>query len=201
MFVPALQSNNPRMPNYSSVKLVAACIVGAIGAAVALEACSRRARPTPVPSSLRPNSVGANPRLPAPDKRLIPVVQVAAATGWPAGDKPTGAANVEVNAFAKRPRASALDPRAAERRCARRRDQCAAERPEHGKGIKGKVMKSMQAKAGAATPSANRITLLRDADGDGSRRSEDGIPRSDSTRRSAWRSSATICTSRTPMRS
>ena len=40
-------------------------------------------------------------------------------------------------------------------------------RPEDGKGIKGAVMKKMMAKAGAAVPSANRITLLRDADGDG----------------------------------
>ena len=40
-------------------------------------------------------------------------------------------------------------------------------RPDDGKGIKGKVMKKMQGKAGAGVPSANRITLLRDADGDG----------------------------------
>ena len=40
-------------------------------------------------------------------------------------------------------------------------------RPDEGKGIKGKVMKKMQGKAGAGVPSANRITLLRDADGDG----------------------------------
>jgi glucose/arabinose dehydrogenase len=43
----------------------------------------------------------------------------------------------------------------------------APERPEQGKGIKGKVMKKMQAKAGAKVPSADRIALLRDADGDG----------------------------------
>ena len=43
-------------------------------------------------------------------------------------------------------------------------------RPEEGKGIKGKVMKKVQAKAGAGVPTANRITLLRDADGDGVRR-------------------------------
>jgi glucose/arabinose dehydrogenase len=43
----------------------------------------------------------------------------------------------------------------------------APERPEDGKGIKAKVMKSVMKKAGAGVPSANRITLLRDADGDG----------------------------------
>jgi glucose/arabinose dehydrogenase len=165
MFVPATAPNNPRMPNYSSAKVVAACVVGAIGAAVALEACSVGPTDTgPVQSP--PESVGTNPRLPAPDKRLIPVVQVAAATGWPVGAKPTSAANVEVNAFAKdlaHPRWIHVLPNGDVLVA----ESNAPERPEQGKGIKGKVMKSMQAKAGAATPSANRITLLRDADGDG----------------------------------
>jgi glucose/arabinose dehydrogenase len=165
MFVPGSAPNNPVMPNYSSLKVLAACVFGAIGVAVALEACSVGPTDTgPVQSP--PESVGANPTLPAPDKRLIPVVQVAAATGWPAAEKPTGAANIDVNAFAKdlaHPRWIHVLPNGdvlvAETN--------APERPEQGKGIKGKVMKSMQAKAGAATPSANRITLLRDSDGDG----------------------------------
>jgi glucose/arabinose dehydrogenase len=165
MFVPAPQSNNPRMPNYSSARIIAVCAVAAIGAAVALEACSVGPTDTgPVQSP--PGSVGANPRLPEPDKRLIPIVQVAAATGWPAGDKPAGAANVAVNAFAKdlaHPRWIHVLPNGDVLVA----ESNAPERPEQGKGIKGKVMKSMQAKAGAATPSANRITLLRDADGDG----------------------------------
>jgi len=42
-----------------------------------------------------------------------------------------------------------------------------ADRPEDKKGIKGFFMKKAQAKAGAGVPSPNRITLLRDADGDG----------------------------------
>ncbi len=40
-------------------------------------------------------------------------------------------------------------------------------RPEDAKGIKGWFFKRYQKKAGGAVPSANRITLLRDADGDG----------------------------------
>ena len=40
-------------------------------------------------------------------------------------------------------------------------------RPEDGKGIKGWFMKQVMKRAGAGVPSANRITLLRDADGDG----------------------------------
>ena len=40
-------------------------------------------------------------------------------------------------------------------------------KPEDGKGIRGWVMKQVMKRAGAGAPSANRITLLRDADGDG----------------------------------
>ncbi len=40
-------------------------------------------------------------------------------------------------------------------------------KPADGKGLRGWVMKSVMKKAGAAAPTANRITLLRDADGDG----------------------------------
>lgn len=40
-------------------------------------------------------------------------------------------------------------------------------RPDDGKGIRGLVFNYFMKKAGAAVPSANRITLLRDADGDG----------------------------------
>ena len=40
-------------------------------------------------------------------------------------------------------------------------------KPEDGKGIKGWIMGLVMKRAGAAVPSANRITLLRDTDGDG----------------------------------
>ncbi len=40
-------------------------------------------------------------------------------------------------------------------------------KPEDAKGIKGWVMGLVMKRAGAGTPSANRITLLRDTDGDG----------------------------------
>ena len=40
-------------------------------------------------------------------------------------------------------------------------------KPDDGKGVKGFVMKMLMKKAGSGKPSANRITLLRDADGDG----------------------------------
>src|SRR5882724_3676641 len=40
-------------------------------------------------------------------------------------------------------------------------------RPDDTKGIKGWITKVVMTRAGADTASANRITLLRDADGDG----------------------------------
>ncbi len=118
--------------------------------------------PEPSPAS----TVGSNPTLPEPDKQFVPVVQVAPATGWPAGMLPTPAAGMSVYAFATgldHPRWLHVLPNG---------DVLVAEtnapaRPEQGKGVKGKVMKKMQEKAGAGVPSANRITLLRDADGDG----------------------------------
>ena len=61
-------------------------------------------------------------------------------------------------------------------------------------------MKHVQKKAGAGVPSANRITLLRDADGDGVAETRTVFLDRISIRRSAWRSSATTSTSRTPMR-
>jgi len=109
---------------------------------------------------------GPNPQLPPPNKTLIPTVNVAPAKGWPEGGKPTVAAGMQVAAFA-----SGLDhPRwlytlpngdvlVAETN--------APERPDDRKGIRGWIMGLMMSRAGAAPPSANRITLLRDADGNG----------------------------------
>jgi glucose/arabinose dehydrogenase len=118
--------------------------------------------PVASPSS----TVGANPQLPAPEKKLVPIVQVAEAVGWPAGAKPTAAPGIAVTAFAS----GLAHPRwiyALPNGDLLVAESNAPERPEQGKGIKGKVMKKMQAKAGAKVPSADRIALLRDADGDG----------------------------------
>jgi glucose/arabinose dehydrogenase len=118
------------------------------------------------PAASPPDTVGPNPQLPAPDQKLIPTVRVADAAGWPQGMKPTAPAGVQVSAFAvglTHPRWLYTLPNGdvlvAETN--------APERPKDGKGIKGRVVRKMQAKAGAAVPSPNRITLLRDADGDG----------------------------------
>lgn len=109
--------------------------------------------------------MGPNPQLPAPKKTLIPTVQIAPAKGWPAGVTPTAAAGWKVNAFATgfdHPRWLYVLPNG---------DVLVAEtnsppKPEK-KGIRAWFMKRFFKKAGASVPSANRITLLRDADGDG----------------------------------
>ena len=111
-------------------------------------------------------STGPTPAIPEPKTSLIPTVDIAPAKGWPQGATPTAAAGLSVNAFAGgfvHPRWLYVLPNG---------DVLVAEtnappRPEDGKGIKGFVMKKVMKKAGAAVPSANRITLLRDADGDG----------------------------------
>ncbi|MBC7656202.1 MAG: sorbosone dehydrogenase family protein [Frankiaceae bacterium] len=109
---------------------------------------------------------GPDPVLPQPDKHLIPTVNIAPAVGWPEGVTPAAAQGLAVNAFASglgHPRWLLVLPNG---------DVLVAEtnappKPDDGKGIKGAVMKAVMKRAGAAVPSANRITLLRDADGDG----------------------------------
>jgi glucose/arabinose dehydrogenase len=110
--------------------------------------------------------MGATPTLPAPVKRLIPTVNIAPAKGWPEGVTPVPMAGLAVTALAAKldhPRWLAVLPNG---------DVLVAEsnapaKPEDGQGIKGLVMKWVMKRAGAGVPSANRITLLRDADGDG----------------------------------
>lgn len=110
-------------------------------------------------------SVGPVPTLPHPDRALVPTVQVAKARGWPAGRAPVAAPGLRVAAFAQglvHPRWLHVLPNG---------DVLVAEtsappRPA-GRGLKGWVMSKAMARAGAAVPSPDRITLLRDGDGDG----------------------------------
>ncbi|UXI68953.1 PQQ-dependent sugar dehydrogenase [Tahibacter amnicola] len=126
----------------------------------ALAACGGRAR-----LDVR-EGTGPDPKLPPPQKSLIPVVHVATATGWPAGETPDAADGLRVTPFAAgldHPRWLYVLPNG---------DVLVAEtnappRPRDNRGLKAKLQKLLMKKAGAATPSANRITLLRDADGDG----------------------------------
>ncbi|MCD2453145.1 sorbosone dehydrogenase family protein [Methylicorpusculum oleiharenae] len=110
--------------------------------------------------------VGAKPQLPAPNPTLIPTINIAAPVGWPENATPTAAPGMAVNAFATgldHPRWLYVLPNG---------DILVAEtnappKPEDGIGIKGWVMKWVLDKVGAGGPSANRITLLRDTNGDG----------------------------------
>ena len=109
---------------------------------------------------------GPRPELPSPNTTLLPTVNIAPAVGWPQGMLPQPAAGLQVVAFASgldHPRWLLVLPNG---------DVLVAEsnappKPDDGKGIKGAVMGAVMKRAGAGTPSANRITLLRDADGDG----------------------------------
>ncbi len=128
--------------------------------ALMLAACAGGAR-LPIEAG-----IGPRPVLPPPEQALIPTVKVADATGWPAGVTPAPAPGLKVNAFA-----TGLDhprwllPLA-------NGDVLVAETAAPGTdpgpgGLKGFFMKMFMKKAGSAVPSANRIRLLRDADGDG----------------------------------
>ncbi len=109
---------------------------------------------------------GPDPVLPAPRPTLFPTVNVATAKGWPEGTAPRAAQGLAVTAFASgldHPRWLYVLPNG---------DVLVAEtnappKPDAGGGIKAWFTKRFMARAGAAVESANRITLLRDADGDG----------------------------------
>jgi glucose/arabinose dehydrogenase len=137
------------------------CLARAGAAAlIALQAAC--ATPAQLPVSA---GTGPNPTLPPPRTSLIPTIKVAKAVGWSANEAPVPSPGLQVQAFARdldHPRWLHVLPNG---------DVLVAEtnappKPE-AKGIKAFFFKYFQKKAGAAVPSANRITLLRDADGDG----------------------------------
>jgi glucose/arabinose dehydrogenase len=128
--------------------------------ALALGACSESAT-LPVEAG-----TGTHPTLPPPNPTLIPTVHIAPAKGWPEGGRPVASSGLQVQAFADNldhPRWLYVLPNG---------DVLVAEtnappKSEVAQGIKGWVMKRTMKRAGAGTPSANRITLLRDGNGDG----------------------------------
>lgn len=113
-----------------------------------------------------PVGFGPHPVLPAPDKQLIPTVNVAPVQRWTAAQLPAVAAGLAIHAYARdldHPRWLYVLPNG---------DVLVAEtnappKPDDSKGIKGAIMQMQMKKAGAATPSANRITLLRGVDANG----------------------------------
>ena len=133
-------------------------LIGA--AALALAGCGEMAT-LPVSAG-----TGPQPALPPPQQTLLPTVHIARAVGWPAGTAPHAAPGTSVAKFADgldHPRWLYVLPNG---------DVLVAEtnappRPDDGRGIKGWLMGLFKKGAGAGVPSANRITLLRDTDGDG----------------------------------
>jgi glucose/arabinose dehydrogenase len=109
---------------------------------------------------------GPNPTLPEPTETIIPTINIAPAKGWPQGASPAPSAGLSVQAFAvglDHPRWLYVLPNG---------DVLVAEtnappRPEDERGVKGWISRIEQDRAGAGVQSANRITLLRDGDGDG----------------------------------
>lgn len=109
---------------------------------------------------------GTKPQLPEPNPTLIPTVNIAEAAGWAPGEKPTAAEGFAVSAFAEdldHPRWLHVLPNG---------DVLVAEsnkpaKEDTGFSLRGFAMGLFMGRAGAEVPSANRITLLRDADGDG----------------------------------
>ncbi|MBW6522589.1 sorbosone dehydrogenase family protein [Sphingomonas sp. RHCKR47] len=107
---------------------------------------------------------GGRPDITAPREQVIPTVGTADPIGWKNGEHPTVAAGLTVQPFATglaHPRWLYRLPNG---------DVLVAETnspPREGGGIQGWVMKKLLGRVGAGVPSANRITLLRDANGDG----------------------------------
>lgn len=129
--------------------------------ALALAGCGETAR-----QSVEAGT-GATPKLLDPIKTLFPTVKVADATGWPRGAMPTPAAGLSVNELAgglQHPRWLYVLPNG---------DVLVAETDSpgtdagHDGGIKGFFQKMLMKKAGSGKGSADRITLLRDSNGDG----------------------------------
>jgi len=111
--------------------------------------------------------MGPTPDIVPPAPPLVTTVNVARVVGWKAGEMPTPAPGLKVNAFAaglRHPRwilpLANGDVLVAE-----------AEAPARADGhqsLKDRIARLVMRSAGSgAAPSANRITLLRDADGDG----------------------------------
>ncbi len=115
--------------------------------------------------SAHAQAVGASPTIPAakPQGR-IPTLKMPTARGWAPGHLPMAAPGLQVNAFAtglKHPRWIHVLPNG---------DVTVAEalfQPAPAKNLFDLAMVSTLQRAAAIGPSPNRITLLRDADGDG----------------------------------
>jgi len=132
--------------------------------ALAVTACGDTAK-LPVEAG-----VGPNPQLPPPNKTMLPTMKVATATGWADTAAPTPAAPFKVAALARQldhPRWLYVLPNGDVLVAESNRPPKPEEDQSFFRKVRGKVQSAVMKRAGAEVPSANRITLLRDADGDG----------------------------------
>jgi glucose/arabinose dehydrogenase len=143
-------------------------VAAALAAALLLVACGDTAK---LPAQA---GIGPTPQLPAPNKTLIPTIQIAPAVGWGDTAGPKAPSGFVVTALARgleHPRWVYTLPNG---------DVLAVEsnkppKPEGAKTggggvvgwIKSQAFSMFQKRAGAGVPSADRITLLRDTNGDG----------------------------------
>lgn len=110
--------------------------------------------------------VGASPTLPAPNHTMIPTVNIAPAIGWPSNVMPKAVAGTQVKVFEaglNHPRWLYVLPNG---------DVLVAEtngpkKQSNSFSVRGWITGLIMKRAGAAAPSANRIMLLRDLNGDG----------------------------------
>lgn len=133
-------------------------LVATLCVASALSACGNQ------PALSPDKGFGEAPVLPAPNPAMV--VKIAKAVGWVEGQTPLAAKGLKVSALAKdldHPRWIYVLPNG---------DILVAEtaqppKSEDSKGFKGWMANLLMTKAGAVVKSANQITLLRDANGDG----------------------------------
>ncbi|MGE4323824.1 MAG: sorbosone dehydrogenase family protein, partial [Sphingobium sp.] len=108
--------------------------------------------------------VGREPTFTAARSELIPTIRIAAVAGWKADERPVAAQGLSVSRFTDgltHPRSMLRLPNG---------DILVAETnspPRPTGGLVARVMTYLMDKAGAGVASPDRITLLRDADGDG----------------------------------
>ena len=149
------------MPTHRALALAAAMAAAMAAAAIVTVAgCAAPARLTVAEGS------GPKPTLPQPGKTWWPTVNIAPARGWHEGATPQAAPGLHVAAYASgldHPRWLMMLPNG---------DVLVAEsnapaKPDAAFDIRAWVMGVVMKRAGAGVPSANRISLLRDADGDG----------------------------------
>ena len=161
----SLSRSSRAIPNPIRMLVLTAC-AASLSAAPAMSDEAQSPRPASRPDTTQMSfdaGYGPHPVLPAPDKKLIPTVNVAKANPWSGDAKPVAANDFQVTEFARdldHPRWLYTLPNG---------DILVAESnappKKKGQGIRGWFMKVFMGKAGAVTDSANRITLYRPTSG------------------------------------